>query len=170
MVTARGDSATNLPMRWLSSAGGRSLVSTHAWNWNHYTSILLFMFVNRMRRAHFQAVCSQGFSRLRCVSFACFIIMDVMGSCVVKLSSRWRWCSAQHNAQNEIWEWRSAHLFCQVSTNSFLLSSRSVNKVAQPSENTSTSGHQTKYYSVCAALHNIFVWLVWGKCAEFSIL
>ncbi len=107
MVTARGDSATNLPMRWLSSAGGRSLVSTHAWNWNHYTSILLFMFVNRMSRAHFQGVCSQGFSRLCSLSFACFIIMDVMGS-----SRRCRG-SAQHNAQNQMWDWRSALLFCQ---------------------------------------------------------
>lgn len=114
---------------------------------------MLFMFVNRMRRAHFQAVCCQSFSRLRCLSFACFIIMDVMASCVVTLSSRRCRCSAQHNAQNKIWDWCSALLFCQVSMNSFLLSNRSVNRAAQPSENTSTSGHQTKYYSVCAALH-----------------
>lgn len=92
----------NLPMRWLSSAGGRSLISTHAWNWNHYTSILLFMFVNRMSRAHFQTVCSQGFSRLLSLSFAFFIIMDVMGSCAVTLS--WRLStlifeSVQHHTQ-----------------------------------------------------------------------
>lgn len=93
----------NLPMRWLSSAGGRSLISTHAWNWNHYTSILLFMFVNRMSRAHFQPVCSQGFSRLCSLSFAFFIIMDVMGSCTVTLS--WRLSmlifeSAQHHKKD----------------------------------------------------------------------
>lgn len=103
----------NLPMRWLSSAGGRSLISTHAWNWNHYTSILLFMFVNRMSRAHFQPVCSQGFSRLCSLSFAFFfiiIIMNVMSSFAVTLS--WRLSMlilrvSTTSYTNVIWEWHS---------------------------------------------------------------